>query len=116
MCSNCSDKLIKYVKTKNGNQRYKCKNCQKTSVEIYHYNAYLSTINFNIIQLTKEGLGIRSTARYLQISPTTLLKRLLEIASKNHLNLRTHLKRLNKKTIYYTKNTAILSAILTIYF
>lgn len=82
MCSNCSDKLIKYGKTKNGKQRYKCKICQKTSVEIYHYNAYLSTINFNIIQLTKEGLGIRSTARYLQISPTTLLKRLLEIASK----------------------------------
>ena len=107
MCSNCSDKLIKYGKTKNGKQRYKCKICQKTSVEIYHYNAYLSTINSNIIQLTKEGLGIRSTARYLQISPTTLLKRLLEISSKkllsNHLNLRTHLKRLNRKTICYSK-------------
>ena len=215
MCSNCSDKLIKYGKTKNGKQRYKCKICQKTSVEIYHYNAYLSTINSNIIQLTKEGLGIRSTDRYLQISPTTLLKRLLEIAStfippkltiedqefqvdelrtfhkkllkpiwitytfslhtrkihtfhvgyrtieifkkllnpiiqtkptkiytdklntyrlvipsalhstrfrstnhieRNHLSLRTHLKRLNRKTICYTKNIAILSAILTIYF
>ncbi|MCA4775784.1 IS1 family transposase [Empedobacter falsenii] len=81
-CSNCSTKLIKHGKTKNGNQRYKCKNFQKTSVEFYHYNAYLSTINSNIIQLTKEGLGIRSTAHYLQISPTTLLKRLLEIASK----------------------------------
>lgn len=81
-CSNCSDKLIKHGKTKNGNQRYKCKNCQKTSVEIYHYNAYLSTINSNIIQSTKEGLGIRNTARYLKISTTTLLKRLLEIASK----------------------------------
>ncbi|MCA4777288.1 transposase-like zinc-binding domain-containing protein [Empedobacter stercoris] len=82
MCSNCSDKLIKYGKTKNGKQRYKCKFCHHTKVEFYSYKAYLSTINFNIIQLTKEGLGIRSTARYLQISPTTLLKRLLEIASK----------------------------------
>ncbi len=27
--SNCSDKLIKYIKTRNGNQRFKCKNCQK---------------------------------------------------------------------------------------
>ena len=215
ICSNCSDKLIKYGKTKNGNQRYKCKKKKKTSVEIHHYNAYLSTINSNIIQLTKEGLGIRSTARYLKISTTTLLKRLLEIASKiippklteedrefqvdelrtfhkkrikplwitytfslqtrkihtfhvgyrtveifkkllspiiqtkstkiytdklntyrlvilsefhstrfrstnhieqNHLSLRTHLKRLNRKTICYTKNIAILSAILTIYF
>lgn len=214
-CSNCSDKLIKYGKTKNGKQRYKCKFCHHTKVEFYSYKAYLSTINFNIIQLTKEGLGIRSTARYLQISPTTLLKRLLEIASKiippkltiedrefqvdelrtfhkkrlkpiwitytfslhtrkihtfhvgyrtieifkkllnpiiqtkptkiytdklntyrlvipsalhstrfrstnhierNHLSLRTHLKRLNRKTICYTKNMDILSAILTIYF
>lgn len=215
MCSICSNKLIKYGRTKDGKQRYKCKSCNQTTVEIYTYNAYLSTINYNIIQLTKEGLGIRSTARYLKISPTTLLKRLLEIASKivppkiteqdqefqfdelrtfhkkhlkpiwitytfslqtrkihtfhvgyrtveifknllspiihtkptkiytdklntyrlvipsefhltrfrstnhierNHLNLRTHLKRLNRKTICYTKNIAILSAILTIYF
>ena len=36
ICSNCSDKLIKYGKTKNGKQRYKCKNCQKTSVENYN--------------------------------------------------------------------------------
>ena len=81
-CSNCSDKLIKYGKTRNGKQRYKCKNCQKTRIEIYSYNAYITTINYNIVQLTKEGLGIRSTARYLKISTTTLLKRILEIASK----------------------------------
>ena len=30
--------------------------------------------------LTKEGLGIRSTARVLQISATTLIKRILSIA------------------------------------
>lgn len=35
-----------------------------------------------ITQLTKEGLGIRSTARVLGISVTTLLKRILQIASK----------------------------------
>ncbi|MCA4783332.1 transposase, partial [Empedobacter stercoris] len=35
---------------------------------------------------------------------------------RNHLSLRTHLKRLNRKTICYTKNMDILSAILTIYF
>ncbi|MGL5235715.1 MAG: transposase-like zinc-binding domain-containing protein [Empedobacter falsenii] len=35
----CSNKLIKYGKTKNGNQCYKCKDCQITRVEIYSYNA-----------------------------------------------------------------------------
>ncbi|WP_420836354.1 transposase-like zinc-binding domain-containing protein [Algoriella xinjiangensis] len=66
ICSSRSDKLIKYGKTRNGNQRYKCKDCQKTKVEMYSYNAYHTTINHNIVQLTKEGLGIRSTARYLK--------------------------------------------------
>ena len=37
-------------------------------------------INSKIIQFTKEGLGIRSTARILKISVTTLLKRILLIA------------------------------------
>ncbi|WP_317039151.1 IS1 family transposase [Flavobacterium sp. Root901] len=37
-------------------------------------------MNQNIIQLTKEGLGIRSTARILKISTTTLLKRIVSIA------------------------------------
>lgn len=49
--------------------------------EMYSYNAYLTTIN-HIVQLTKEGLGIRSTAWYLNISTTTLLKRIMKIASK----------------------------------
>lgn len=72
--------MIKYGKTKSGNQRYVCRTCKKTRVENYVYQAYKGDINQNIIQLTKEGLGIRSTARILQISTTTLLKRIVSIA------------------------------------
>ena len=35
---------------------------------------------------------------------------------RNNLNLRTHLKRLQRKTICYSKNIAMLSAILKLYF
>ncbi|QSW88416.1 IS1 family transposase [Flavobacterium endoglycinae] len=73
-------KMIKYGKTKSGNQRYICRACGKTRVENYAYLAYKGDINQNIIQLTKEGLGIRSTARILKISTTTLLKRIVSIA------------------------------------
>ncbi|WP_163394154.1 IS1 family transposase [Flavobacterium limi] len=73
-------KMIKYGKTKSGNQRYICRACGKTRVENYTYLAYKAEINQNIIQLTKEGLGIRSTARILKISTTTLLKRIILIA------------------------------------
>lgn len=73
-------RMIKYGKTKSGNQRYICKMCKKTRVENYTYQAYNADINPNIILLTKEGLGIRSTARVLKISTTTLLKRIVAIA------------------------------------
>ena len=72
--------MIKYGKTKSGNQRYVCRTCRKTRVGNYVYQAYKGDINQNIIQLTKEGLGIRSTARILKISTTTLLKRIVSIA------------------------------------
>jgi insertion element IS1 protein InsB len=71
---------LKYGKTKSGNQRYICKLCKKTRVENYTYQAYKPDMNKNIIQFTKEGLGIRSTARILKISTTTLLKRIVSIA------------------------------------
>lgn len=72
--------MIKYGKTKSGIQRYICKLCKKTRVENYTYQAYKSDINGSIIQFTKEGLGVRRTARILKISATTLLKRIVSIA------------------------------------
>lgn len=48
-------------------------------MDYYTYKAYCSNINFLIIQLTKEGLGIRSIARILQIS-ATLFRRIKNIA------------------------------------
>ena len=72
--------MIKYGKTKSGNQRYICKLCNKTRVGNYIYKVYLPKINTDIIVFTKEGVGIRSTARILKISTTTLLKRIISIA------------------------------------
>jgi len=79
-CNYCNGVTIKHGSTKKGSQRRKCKLCKKTQVTTYIYKAYNTNINNRITQLTKEGLGIRSTARVLQISTTTLLKRLLQIA------------------------------------
>ena len=86
-CSRCVGEIksmMKYGKTKSGNQRYICKLCKKTRVENYNYQAYKPNTNKKIIQLTKEGLGIRSTARILKISTTTLLKRIVAIAKNIH--------------------------------
>ncbi|MGD1319263.1 IS1 family transposase [Chryseobacterium sp. 2R14A] len=81
ICYKCNSiGIVKNGTTKTGKQQYFCKNCKNRFIEFYSYNAYQKTINSKIIQLTKEGLGIRSTARILNISTTTLLKRIIKIA------------------------------------
>ncbi len=84
-CSKCVDgqnSMVRNGKTSYGKQRFICKNCKKSRVVSYTNHAYKPEINHQIIILTKEGLGIRSTARVLEISTTTLLKRIILIASK----------------------------------
>jgi len=81
ICPFCySQKIIKNGHTKTHKQQYYCKTCLKRFLDYYTYNAYRSNINSQIIQFTKEGLGIRSTARVLKISVTTVLKRIIAIA------------------------------------
>ena len=147
-CPYCNGKQIKHGVTRNGKMRFKCIGCDKTQVKSYTYKAYSCHINPDIVELTKEGLGIRSTARFLQISPTTVIKRILKLSaatrictdglknyrylinsaihdakrySTNHierfnLTLRTHLKRLNGRTICFSRSFVLLNAILKIYF
>jgi len=83
ICKNCYSKnIIKNGTTKTKKQQYICKNCNTRFINFYSYQAYQKNINSKIIQLTKEGLGIRSTARILKISSTTLLKRIISIADQ----------------------------------
>jgi insertion element IS1 protein InsB len=79
-CIYCCGKLVKNGFSKAKKQRYKCKECCKTIVENYTYNAYFSHVNEQIVLLLTEGMGIRSIARILQISATTLLKRIIAIS------------------------------------
>lgn len=79
-CPLCEGRLINHGTTSLGKNRFKCLNCRKTRVEYYTYNAYKTDTDKKIVLLTKEGLGIRSTARVLKISTNTLLKRIVLIA------------------------------------
>jgi transposase-like protein len=79
-CKFCQGSTIKFGKSQAGKTRYRCKNCLKTMLQDYTYKACEKEINFQIILLTKEGCGIRSTARILHISPKTVLRRIIKIA------------------------------------
>lgn len=109
LCPSCNSKeIIKNGRTKNKKQQYFCKKCRKRCIDYYTYKACQPNINPQVITFTKEGLGIRSTARVLNISTTTLLKRIVDIAqnipqpviSKGKTyevdEIRTFLKRKNK--------------------
>jgi insertion element IS1 protein InsB len=215
ICPYCkSNSLVKNGFTTNRKQQFLCKSCKRRCIDYYTNLAHNKNINQNIVLLTKEGMGIRSIARCLRISTTTVLNRIISIASliktppinmgktyeidemrsflkckqkiiwivyaldrntknvvsfnvgnrskktlnhviktvelsnpkliytdrlihyrflikksihkvtrygtnrieRNNLSIRTHLKRLNRKTICYSKSLVILKAILKIYF
>ncbi|MBX2922728.1 MAG: IS1 family transposase [Chitinophagaceae bacterium] len=80
-CPHCKGtSIIKIGRTKTGKQQYYCKSCSKRSIDYYSYKAYNPVVNLQIVELTREGLGIRSTARVLKISPATLIKKIIQIA------------------------------------
>ena len=85
LCPHChSDHVIKGGKTKTGKQRYKCANpdCPRYSFQLeLAYKGRLPAIKEQIIDLSRNGSGIRDTARVLKISPTTVLREL----KKQHL-------------------------------
>ncbi len=82
-CPKCvgEKNAIKYGKSKNGTQRYLCKECRSTFLESYSYKACSKDTNKNITLLLKEGVGILSTSRLLGISKNTVMSRILKIAS-----------------------------------
>ena len=80
-CPKCSSiKIVRNGNTRKAKQRFFCKDCGKSFITDYTYNACKPNTNQQIILFTKEGLGIRGTARVLKISATTLLKRIINIA------------------------------------
>lgn len=75
-CIHCKySYCIKAGLTLQNKQRYQCKRCSKKFILNYSYNAYQKGTNHNIQQLVKEGVGINSISRFLNISKTTVLKR-----------------------------------------
>jgi len=83
-CLKCNSICIKHGKTLSGKQRYRCKQCGKTALETYTYKAYYSSTSKNIVHLLREGSGIRSIARLLCISTSTVIKKILITAGQIH--------------------------------
>jgi insertion element IS1 protein InsB len=66
-CKHCLGATIKFGKV-GGKQRYCCKKCRKTQLQVYQNTAYNASVDTNIAAHVREGCGIRSIARLLNIS------------------------------------------------
>jgi transposase-like protein len=74
--------MTKHVKSREDNQRYRCKKCNYTQVEEYRYKSYRATVNSDIKLLIREDCGIRSIGIILGISRVTLVQRIVSLATE----------------------------------
>src|SRR6266571_6481064 len=97
LCPHChSDCVIKGGKTKAGQQRFKCQNtdcpCYSFQLDLL-YKGRTPAIKEQIVDMSRNGSGIRDTARVLKISPTTVINTLKKrgpvLTSVNQLLLNT---------------------------
>ena len=79
-CPKCGKReVIKYGKSPEGKQRYKCKNtnCKCTTFLLeYSYNGSQPNIESAIIKMAANASGIRDTSRVLEISTAKVMKTL----------------------------------------
>ena len=71
--------MVKYGTTANGKGRFRCQNadnCGRTFIREYAYQGCLPQVKRQIVEMTRNGSGVRDIARVLQISPTTGIEEL----------------------------------------
>jgi len=82
ICPYYNSNSKRYGFTQSGQQRYQCKNCFKTFINVYLKKALSKQLDNEIVILLKEGCGIRSIGRILAISAVTVLRRIKHIAKQ----------------------------------
>ena len=79
-CPHCqSEAVVKYGKTSNGKERFRCQQheqCGRTFLRSYAYLGCLPTVKQQIVDMTLNGSGIRDITRVLHVGPNTVLKEL----------------------------------------
>ena len=80
-CARCNNMAVKNGKSKKGIQRFYCRACKKGFQNHYVNKACEKDITEKIAMLTRESCGVRSIARILKISCTTVIKRTKNFAN-----------------------------------
>ena len=79
-CPHCqSEAVVKYGKTNNGKERFRCQQsaeCGRTFLRSYAYPGCLPTVKQQMVDMTLNGSGIRDIARVLHVGTNTVLREL----------------------------------------
>ena len=79
-CPHCqSEAVVKYGKTSNGKERFRCQQsaeCGRTFLRSYAYPGCLPMVKQQVVDMTRNGSGIRDIARVLHVGPNTVLREL----------------------------------------
>lgn len=77
-CPHCqSEAVVKYGRASNGKERFRwqqSEHCGRTFLRTDAYPGGLPTVKRQIIEMTRNGSGVRDIARVLPIGPTTVFK------------------------------------------
>ena len=79
--------VVKYGTTSNGKARYRCQQtgtCGRTFIRDYAYPGCLAEVKQQIVEMTRNGSGIRDIARVLPVGPTTVIKELKKRRPPSH--------------------------------
>src|SRR5215475_14375369 len=79
-CPHCqSAAVVKYGKASNGKARFRCQHgeqCGRTFIREYAYSGRTPEVKRQIVEMTRNGGGVRDIARVLHVSPTTVIEEL----------------------------------------
>ena len=77
-CPHCqSEAVVKYGKTSNGKERFRCQQSAewgRTFLRSYAYPGCLLTVKRQVVDLTLNGSGIRDSARVLHVGSNPVLR------------------------------------------
>ncbi|TNE54021.1 MAG: IS1 family transposase [Bacteroidetes bacterium] len=79
-CYDCKQKCHRHGKIKN-KQRWKCKNCGLTQFSVYKRCIFTPERKDAIKRLNSENVGIRGMARLLGLSPTHVIRCILQLSA-----------------------------------
>ncbi len=76
-CPSCScEKIYRHGQSRNGGQRYRCRECGHCFQLDYRYEANKPGVTDKIIEMAMNGSGVRDTGRVLGISMNTVIAHL----------------------------------------